>query len=378
MKVIFHTIGASLLTNYLHKAGNSELKSLLNKKVTELSISEKSQLDNYLQQIEKDILSQDANTLMKYSAETNAIVKYWEYRKNKNKMPDYAMHYLLVTDTYIGSEIGKILKSAIKHNPNLGAGISDAEVIAIKNLNTDSIDNFRKGLAQLTKEVLKLINEEGNAREIFTFNLSGGFKGVLAYLNTIANLYAEETIYIFENARELLVIPSFPIERLSPTNMQIIQEHFMVLRKVNMNMRVNPSQLNKLDNFYIEKCGDVIDFTDYGRMIFNEYQQTAYQQQLFAPISNNVEFGKQFVGSTKHLSKEELQRLNQQLDLLAAYHELGANLNKLDYKKLAGKNTRLGINVSYEFDAFGGSDSRRCYCNQKEGKIIVEVLDKHL
>lgn len=381
MKVIFHTVGASLFTNYVRNNLSEQAKTynaLLNKREEDLNPSEKSQIDHIIANLNQILLTQNETELGRASAETNSIIKYWQYCKDKNKMPNHVIHYLLVTDTYIGKEIGTTLKNAFEKNDKLGLTLSEVEVRVINDLNTDSIANFQKGLSNLTMEVLDLIKYYGGERESFTFNLSGGFKGVLAYLNTIANLYAEESIYIFENGKDLLVIPSFPVEKLNPENMDVIQNNFDALRKLNNGSRVNPSQLDKLDNFYVEQNGKNIDFTPYGLMVFDQYKSVAYQKQIFSPTSKRIKFGKKFIASCAQLHANEYCLLNEQLDLLSRYCETGNNPNKLDYKKLKSKNTKDGIAVTFEFDAFGGSDSRRCYCNQDNDTITVEILDTHL
>jgi putative CRISPR-associated protein (TIGR02619 family) len=381
MKIIFHTIGTSLFTNFTRHSleDNKLLIKHLNKREEELSITDKVLIDHYFALIKQTIVDKSKEELSLLSAETNAIVKYFEDCQRRNKSYSVIQHYLIVTDTYIGQRVGEMLKLAIENNHNLGQSISSAEIKKIKYLNTDSISNFKLGLSELTKEVLDLINYYGGDRKLFTFNLSGGFKGVLAYLNTIANIYAEETIYIFENGKDLLVIPSFPVEKLSPENMQIIQDNFEVLRRLNNNHRINFSQLSKLDNFYVETDGNLCDFTNYGRMIFNQYKQVAYGQKIYTPTHKRISFGKKFIESIMSLTKNELRLINEQLDLLSRYCEHGINPKKLDYKKLKCSNIqRSGINVAYEFDAFGGNNPRRCYCNQQGENIIIEVLDRHL
>ncbi len=59
----------------------------------------------------------------------------------------------------------------------------------------------------------------------------------------------------------------------------------------------------------------------------------------------------------------------------AKYLEKQVNLRSFRYHKLTGKITKQ---YSHEFYPFDGGDSRRCYCNEKGGKTILEKIDAHL
>ncbi len=51
------------------------------------------------------------------------------------------------------------------------------------------------------------------------------------------------------------------------------------------------------------------------------------------------------------------------------------NLKSLNYHRLEGK---IASSYTHEFYPFEGNDSRRVYCNERNGEIIIEKLDAHL
>ncbi|MBK8043622.1 MAG: hypothetical protein IPK21_13770 [Haliscomenobacter sp.] len=44
------------------------------------------------------------------------------------------------------------------------------------------------------------------------FNLTGGFKSLQGYLNTIGMFYADRIVYIFESGQEVIAIPKLPVK----------------------------------------------------------------------------------------------------------------------------------------------------------------------
>jgi len=53
------------------------------------------------------------------------------------------------------------------------------------------------------------------------FNLTGGFKSVQGFLQSIASLYADEAVYVFETASELLRAPRMPLR----LDMNVVKEN---------------------------------------------------------------------------------------------------------------------------------------------------------
>jgi putative CRISPR-associated protein (TIGR02619 family) len=190
---IVSTCGTSLLTNSVSKQANHQLNELTNKKETELSSDEKKIIDDLVEQVSeqlKQTKSNDIQELRKKSAELNTILGFYGNQMAKGKN-DY--HLLLHTDTYEGTQTAKLLEQWLKSQH-----IENVECHQCENLTTVDTKSFQHGIAKLVTDLterLSALLEKQQYRIIF--QLSGGFKALKGFMQTLGMFFEHEIIYIF-------------------------------------------------------------------------------------------------------------------------------------------------------------------------------------
>ena len=371
---LFSTIGASIFTNEARKLSQN-FNKYLNCTDNEISPADKSQIDTIFANLESRLVTEnDVTTFYKSSAELNTILRYIQKRNNTN---DRFAHYLIVSDSYIGKKCACLIEAILYNNPNFNKYTNYKQQLIITGLKTTSLSDFKIGLSELTKQITGAIRDI--ERKQIVFNLSGGFKGVLAYLNTMANLYAKESLYIFENNQELLVIPSLPV---IADGDNFIKEHINILRKINIGVKYNLSSITPelRNSIYLIQLESEYLLSDYFYMVYPKVEELAYAEKLLDSPHNAIKFSNKFKQEVENLSPIEKYQINQQIDKLARYlhNNRQTNLSGLDYKELRSDNEVNGFKVTHEFDAFHNNGARRGYCTEVNGIITIETLGKHL
>src|SRR5699024_8945392 len=145
----------------------------------------------------------DIADLKNMSAELNGIISIYRDNLNEGKKDD---HLLIATDTYQGQLTANLLKDFLEPYVN-GVVVMEPE-----RLNTKSKKHFRSGIRDLLNRCEKILPSYKEAGYDIIFNLTGGFKSLQGYLNTIGMFYADRLSYIFEGSQELIEIPRLPIE----------------------------------------------------------------------------------------------------------------------------------------------------------------------
>jgi putative CRISPR-associated protein (TIGR02619 family) len=213
-KFIVSTVGTSLLSNVASREERNKLYNAANCREEKDCTPETIAL---VEKLEKKALERLAQTkeikdIRRISAELNGI--YGFYEKVPTDKED--IHFLLTTDTYQGEKCGELLQHYLKEK-----GLN-ANVYTPSELTTRTKYNFEQGIKKLLKWCDQTLTGYENAPYEIVFNLTGSFKSLQGYMNTIAMFYADKIIYIFESERaELIEIPKLPIE----INKHIIEQN---------------------------------------------------------------------------------------------------------------------------------------------------------
>ena len=173
-------------------------------------------IENHLRQRTQDVLRASETDLAKLSAEMNALLKFYD----SNPTPQ-DMHILIHTDTWLGRATGNLLRQILEQR-----GFS-VDTPTIQDLRTQDLDSFQLALSELVKWAAETLPAYQQGHYKIIFNLTGGFKSIQGFMQTLAMLYADETVYIFEGNKELLRLPRLPV-RLDGE--QIVHDHLAVLR----------------------------------------------------------------------------------------------------------------------------------------------------
>jgi putative CRISPR-associated protein (TIGR02619 family) len=361
VQYILTSCGLSILTNYLKKfdiSPNSVYK-YSNKQKGEIDIDFLKIFEQHIKTLKKDIVTYDDKQLQKISAELNALIRFMNDNFDKKDF-----HLLLHTDTYFGSVSAGIIQVLLQSK-----GLVVEKYLA-KDLKTSDIESFQLALSDVVKDLSSVLVDFKDKGYEIIFNLTGGFKSVNSFLQTMASLYADKSIYVFETSDELLYIPRMPIkidENIFVTNIKLFR-----LLDIETNL---PKSIDKLPKTLVMKIGDSFTLSPWGEIVWQKFKAEYYKSNLLEPISQKIEFSKEFKNDFEQLSPNEKFQFNKSLDKLERYCYDKTNLKSLRYHSLTGK---ISQQYSHEFYAFDGDDSRRAYCNEKNEKIILEKIGSHL
>jgi putative CRISPR-associated protein (TIGR02619 family) len=199
-RVVLSTIGTSMLTNAADPLLKHEIISRANEREAECA----PEFLMRLQQLEDTLLELlskgDSATLKRASAELNALLAFYE----ANQTDGTDTHLLIATDTCVGRLTNRIVEAYLKSK-----GFNTISY-PVPELNTRSKASFDAGIKNLLLFLDQNIPRFAASNYEVVFNLTGGFKSLQGFLNTIGTFYADKIVYIFESG-ELISIPKLPI-----------------------------------------------------------------------------------------------------------------------------------------------------------------------
>lgn len=202
------------------------------------------------------------------------------------------------------------------------------------------------------------------------FNLTGGFKSVQGFLQTLATLYADESIYIFETAKELLRIRRLPLEMAEEGTVRKNREVFRRLA-----MGLSASNTSSIPETLLMEIDGRVGLSLWGDIVWEQTKDKIYEDEIYPPPSEKKFWGPKFEKSIKGLPSDRLRLVNDKIDRLAKYLETGEeNLSYLDFKPLKGNPCPPS---THEIDAWSDKDAKRIFGHYNDaGKFILDKLDK--
>jgi len=358
-KLVLSPCGTSLLTN---KATD---KDILTKYANAQDIprDDLAKLESLIKSVEKDLESASLEEAAKMSAELNGIIKLYGGQLNKPK----DIHVLISTDTYLGKATADLVAKWLKDK-----GFNDIRQPLIKGLQTADLFDFQHALSEIVQWCSETIPSYQKAQYHIVFNLTGGFKSVQGFLQTLAMFYADETIYIFEGSKDLLRIPRLPVE-MKPENS--IVENFEVFRRLANGLTVSNKNLSKIPGTLLTIFEKEVDLSPWGKLVWEQTKEQIYSQKLHPSPSKKFKYGPRFEPSVEGLSKDRLCLINERIDNLAVFLEKETNPKSLDFKKLNGNPCPPS---THEIDAWQDQDAKRIFGHYEDSLFILDQLDKHL
>ena len=359
--------GTSLLTNNVENNIRQLLFKNANCQEDELNAEDKAIISQHIQQRHEMVLGlNDFSEVKKLSAELNGILTYYQNQIPNTGMPD--IHYILVSDTYQGQQVGKIIVAWLNQQ-NL-----QAQVVNITDLATNEKDRFRIAMSELISWCEDNIKPLREAQYHVIFNLTGGFKSVQGFLQAISSFYADETIYIFQFSSELLQIPRLPIKL---DTQGIIDDNLTIFRRLGLNYPVNKDECKNIPEtlLFILETEENVQLSEWGNLIWLQAKDSYYKKELLPPLSNKLLYSDQFKNNIKDLPKNRLREINIRCDQLSRYLDSNKqdHLQSLDFKKLKDK---LYKGSTHECDAWADGKAKRIFGHFiDDGKYIIDCLD---
>ncbi len=359
--LIFSTCGTSLLTNGVSNDLRKVINDHANTKENDLDSATKELLINHINDVEKKLFNSSLEKVTELSAELHSIIRYYDYQLN-DRENDF--HFLLTTDTFLGSQTGLIIKKWLSQY------IPTVQVLEQTNLQTKNLTLFQWAIADLVKWIDTNITRYKENNYHVVFNLTGGFKSVQGFLQTLSMFYADESLYVFESNNELFRLPKIPV-KLIPQ--EIVENHFSFFRQLDLNL--NPTIPEGIPEVMLLKLENEVVLSDYGQIIYQQTKRKLYGERIWEPPINKIRFGSNFYKSVEGLDEKRTRIINEKIDDLTRYLKEKKDLRSLDFKKLKGKPK---ANSTHEIDAWSDLDAKRIFGHFEDDIFVLDSLDKGL
>lgn len=354
------TCGLSFFTNGLKDTfDSSEIYKRSNKKINEIDKDFLLKFEPAYKRLLNACLTSGDAELKKLSAELNALMTFYNGDFQKS---DY--HDILFTGTFLGEKAADLLKNVLA---NKGLVV---QKFSMPDLNVSNIEDFHMSLGDVVKKLsVELIDYKNNNYQII-FNLTGGFKAINSFLQTMGSIYADKIIYIFEKSEELLTIPKLPIK----IDESVIVDNFDIFRKLEMGKETDPVELDAIPETLSIKVDTSYTLSPWGEVIWQKVKNENYRKKLYDPIVKNIVYSENFRKKAEDLQSNRLLELNKKIEDLTNYLDSGKDLSSLNFKKLVGSPKSRSTHEFY----INSDEAMRCYCHYEGGVLVLDEYGNHL
>ncbi len=357
-RLILSPCGTSILTNNAPQ----DLRALVFKYANALktvSGDEGQKLFSHLENRRNEILALSPEDAAKFSAELNGIYHLYNGDFSSGTKDT---HILLATDTWLGRETARIVEAWLQ-----GKGINNVQIWDdIGGLRTDNLHNFHCAVAELVRRLHETLPGYKDSGYQIIFNLTGGFKSIQGILQTLAQFYADEAVYIFETSKELLRIPRLPLTLdILPT----IEKHLKTWRRLALGLSVDPESCQEIPDSFLLKIDNDIALSPWGELVWQQSKRKIYEERLWEPPSDRITWSKDFEKAVNELPPDRRYEINKRMDELALHLERADHPNprSLHCHKLSGSSPFPGC--THEIYAWSDRNAARifgiCYGHEK-------------
>ncbi len=257
-------------------------------------------------------------------------------------------------------------------------GPFQVDIVPAPDLRTVDVQEFTRALGGVVKWCQETLPGYRNSEYRITFNLTGGFKGVLGFLQTVGMFYADESVYIFEGS-QLLRVPRLPL-RIDAD--EVLRKNLPVARRLANDLPVAASETANLPEVMLYPVGDEVEMSPWGKLVWGTSRQPFYERELLPPLLDCLVFTDGFRNSVKRYGLDESRylQLNGQLDDLARCIRFRGtdrphNPQSLRFKPLAGNPVPPS---THEACAWSDADAKRLYGHFDGQQFVLDALGEHL
>lgn len=361
-RLVLSPCGTSLLTHGSTHEERTLLVRHANATTLEDMGNDRAAIQARVDNIRRQMSFADAAHARRASAELNGILTLCD---EEPKGVRYN-HILLRTGTWLGQQTGDIVATWLRHH---GHTISDAR--SYPDLQTANLPMFQFALSELVHQLTLTLDDFRRQGYRIVFNLTGGFKSVQGFLQTLGNLYADETVYVFEAPNSpLLRIPRLPV-RLDAT--ETVRRHIRAIRRLANSLKVPDTELSEVPETFLLRMDHEVSLSPWGALVWDQVRKELYGERVWPSPSDRFEFGRDFLKSTQNQPSDRLLNLNDKLDKLAVYLESSHRRppQSLDLKPIKGNPTPPS---THEFDAWADRDAKRVYCHYQDNTLVLDRL----
>lgn len=353
--LLVSTCGTSLLTN----GASTEDRAWLTKIANDVEV-DAARLAPIISARREGLKAADEPTRRKMSAELNGIGAVLDRYK-----PKQLFHVLVHTDTALGRATAGLVQEAVGNQSLL---------VSAGGLRTNSLASFREALADLTRQLDTLVRSYREQGWFVVFNLTGGFKSLNGYLQTLGMISADRCVFIFEGAPELMEIPRLPV-RLS--ELDDVREHLDIFRRLAVGYTVSANDAKGVpDSLLMEVDGNVTTSV-LGDVVWARHHATLFAERLLLPLSSKVRVADAVKKVFSGLEVAQKVQVNEAIDEFCAYVDHGRPLPKSrTFKKLQGDPVPGSTHELYVWS--DGATGRLCGHFDASGVFVFDLLRGHL
>jgi putative CRISPR-associated protein (TIGR02619 family) len=303
----------------------------------------------------------DLKTLKKQSAELAGLIAFYGGATLQGK--DH--HVLIATDTYLGEQGATAIAAVLQQHGH------STEVKRCTDLRTNDLSAYRTALSSLVHWAYETIPSYQASNYRVVFNLTGGFKAVQGFMQTLGALLADECVYVFERSNELIRLPRLPIQMQAEA---WVRDKLSAFRRMALGLPVSAEQVQGIPEVLLFSMDGETTLSEWGEMVWREVKPTLYAEQLWPSTSAKLTWGDGFERSVSHLEdRRRMTQVNERIDELVRYLEKGQNSKGLDFKAIKGPPQQ---GATWEMDAWQDGSAKRLFGHYDESDKSVFVLDR--
>jgi hypothetical protein len=243
-----------------------------------------------------------------------------------------------------------------------------AQVTPIKELQTADQAGFSAAMVGLVRFVTEQIKPLTGAYHI-VFNPTGGFKAVSGVMQTLAMLYADETIYIFEGTKNLLRLPRLPV-KLDTEG--VVRAHLAAFRRMGeCDELLSADEVGAIPAMFLEEVDGLHGLSAWGELVWRAQRDGLYDEQLWPSPSARVVFSDGFLKDADDDNVRRYAReVNRRVDQLTRYMAEGGKYNppSLDVHPVKGEPAKRHKLMC---DAWAARGAWRIFFNIEGGAAVL-------
>jgi len=300
------TCGTSLLTN----SACSEDRDWLTKVANDVEV-DPARLTPIIKARREGLKAADEPTRRIMSAELNGVGAFMD-----RYQPKQVFHLLVHTDTTLGKETAELVQEALGNQTSL---------LSASGLRTNNLASFREAIAALTSDLDKQVESFRDQGWFVVFNLTGGFKSLNGYLQTLAMISADRCVFLFEGAPELMEIPRLPVRLVE---LEELRKYDSLFRRLAVGYAVRAIDAKGVpDSLLMELDGEVTTSV-LGDVAWARQRTTLFAEKLLQPLSKKVRVANVVQKEFAMLERAQKIQVNEALDEFSAHIDNGRELRK--------------------------------------------------
>lgn len=377
LNLVVSTVGTSLLTYCLDPAENPVWR----KRLTDTANYTSSEIegDDELYQMlltlhdraQERLSAESVQFIRRASAELNGIYGIYDGQIDRGRDD---LHFLIATDTEQGRLCAELAQWHLRQN----CGFKSVDIYRPAGLSTRNTASFSAGIKALIGWCEENLPGFQDAGYRIIFNLTGSFKSLQGYLNTIGMFYADEMVYIFEGqSGELIRIPRLPV-RIDDDRIRACASGIALLAaEVAARYPAPLVQQWGVPESFIDEYSDGVAISTWGKLIWNRVKDKILTDLLpFPRLEYSSDFQKEFKAASDKNRIQWLQTLAKVSALLEISNGNIALLKTdggLQYDNYVNRRTANSEPIGH----FRLNQAERVSCVAAGGKLRLRHIGAH-